>query len=205
MNEVIASTRHWIRNRRRASIAVAAVVLALFALTVWVATGSYPVMIVNGTFIPSSRFEKNYASAAILHANQLKINAGDAAAVEGLQRVTTADLGAGVLDTLVAATLVEHAAKQVAGRELAGLVSSKLSGYATDAQIEQGVETLYGMKYADFQKEVLVPAAERDILAGRLYMEGKDYDEWLASTRRSAKVYILSSRFGWDGEKVVAN
>lgn len=205
MNDIAAQISHFVRNRRNASVLLGAGILALFALAVLIATGRYPVTIVNGTFISAARFEKNYASAAVLHGNQMKINAEKPEALEVLKKVTTAELGASVLDTLVVASLVGRAAAREAGGDLSALVQAKIGEFANDPQIRSGVQTLYGMDYADFLNEVLIPAAERDILEGRLYLRGQSYDEWLAGERKAASVHILSSRFRWDGEKVVAN
>ncbi len=203
MNDIAAQIRHFVRHRRNASILIGAGLLALIALAVLVAAGRYPVMVVNGKLITAARFEKNYASAAILHNNQLKINAESPEALEVLKRVTPAELGAEVLDTLVVAALVERGASREAGGDLRALVETKVSEFANDPQVQSGVQTLYGMGYADFRSEVLVPAAERDILEGRLYLRGQSYDDWLASERKAASVYVLSSRFRWDGAKIV--
>ena len=205
MSDIGGQIQHFFRHRRRTAIALLCGAFALFVLIVLVASGRYPVMVVNGTFISSARFEKNYTSAAILHSNQLKINAESPDVLEVLKRVTSAELGANVLDTLVVAALVERGAKRAAGNELPGLVHAKIDDYAQDPQFERSVQTLYGMGYADFRDEVLVPVAERDILEGRLYLNGQSYEQWLAGERKQASVYILSSRFRWDGEKVVAN
>lgn len=203
MNDIAAQIRHFVRHRRNASILIGAGLLALVALAIFIASGRYPVMVVNGTFITAARFEKNYASATILHNNQLKINAESPEALEVLKRVTPAELGAGVLDTLVVAALVERAASREAGRDLRALVEAKVGEFTNDPQVRSGVQTLYGMGYADFENEVLVPAAERDILEGRLYLRGQNYDDWLANERKNASVYVFSSRFRWGGERIV--
>ncbi len=204
MSDIGTQIQHFFRHRQRAAIALVCAVLVVFVLGILIASGRYPVMVVNGTFISSARFEKNYASAAILHNNQLKINAESPDTLEVLKRVTPAELGANVLDTLVAAALVERGAKREVGSELSELVQARIGELASDPQLQRGVQTLYGMGYADFRDEVLVPVAEHDILAGRLYQRGQSYEQWLAGERKQASVYIFSSRFRWDGEKVVA-
>jgi hypothetical protein len=205
MSDIGTQIQRFFRHRRKTAIALACGGVVVIALIALVASGRYPVMVVNGTLISSARFAKNYASAAILHSNQLKINAENPAALDVLKRVTPAELGASVLDTLVEATLVERGAKREVGNQLPGLVHAKIDEYANDPELQRSVQTLYGMGYADFRDETLVPVAEHDILEGRLYLRGQSYEQWLANERKSASVYIFSSHFRWDGGKVVAN
>ncbi|MEY4731444.1 MAG: hypothetical protein RL681_390, partial [Candidatus Parcubacteria bacterium] len=177
MSDIGTQVKHFFRHRRRTAIALVCGVAVIVVLIALVISGRYPVMVVNGTLISSARFAKNYASAAILHSNQLKINAENPAALDALKRVTPAELGASVLDTLVEATLVERGAKREVGNQLPGLVHAKIDEYANDPELQRGVQTLYGMGYADFRDETLVPVAEHDILEGRLYLRGQSYEQ----------------------------
>ena len=204
MSDIGAQINHFIRHRRRVAIALATGAVVLVVIIILVATDRYPIMVVNGALISARRFEQNFASAAVYRDNLVRSNEGSQETVEALQRVTFEDLGAGVLDQLVAAVLVDRGARREVGSDLPGLVHGKIDEYGNDPEIQRGVQTLYGMGYADFRDEVLVPQAERDILAGRLFLRGQDIEQWLAGERQQASVYVLSSRFRWDGEKVVA-
>ncbi|MEK7174121.1 MAG: hypothetical protein AAB759_00460 [Patescibacteria group bacterium] len=189
------------RRHPAAAITLASVAFLLLLFGAAIAAGKYPVAIVNGKILLASRFDNNYRAASVYIDNLAKSFEGQK---EAMRRPTPAELEAGVLDQLVTAMLVEEAARREAGGDLSALVERKIGGLEITDEVKRGAETLYGMSFADFRAEVLVPQAERDILSGRLYLKGQDVDTWLAGARRDAKVSIFSSRLKWADGKVVA-
>jgi hypothetical protein len=88
------------------------------------------------------------------------------------------------------------------GSESDVLVSARVERYRGDAELRRAAEALYGMEFEIFVEEILAPQAEKDILAGRLYLQGKEFSDWLAEAKRSARVVLALEGFRWTGERV---
>jgi hypothetical protein len=176
-------------------------ILAAILLVFLISSDFYPILVVNGSPVSARRFWKNYRAASFYQDNLVKTYG------QGREVQTTSgkDLEALVLNQLVEAELVSAGAKREAGGDLDYLLSGKLQKYDESQDLRNAAMSLYGMPYADFREEVLVPQAKRDILAGRLYLRGEDISDWLAREKQSARVSIFSKRFRWDGGKIVVN
>ncbi len=66
----------------------------------------------------------------------------------------------------------------------------------SDEDLLEAAETLYGASAGEFRGAVLVPQAEREILMGKLYLEGEKVEDWLAKERKARFIMMLSSHFG---------
>jgi hypothetical protein len=159
----------------------------------------HPAAIVNGYSISARSFRKNLNFASIYYANLKQVYALEDSVV-----LSGPSFRAAILDRLVESTLARQEAERIVGADLDGLVEGKVSRYRDDEKIREAAEALYGMTAAEFSRWVLVPQAERDVLTGRLFLEGKTLEDVLRGARRSARVIIFSEGLRWDGERVVA-
>jgi hypothetical protein len=187
---------HW--HKKKPVMWTFAAVLGIFiALGIVVGLDLYPIAIVNGRMITAARFKENSASAQVYYQNLLKTYTKDQKMDLGADEIQ-----AGVLSQLVDSVIINAAVREAVGADHEALVEAKIQKYTENASLAQAVPTLYGLNMAAFRREVLVPQAERDILAGRFFLEGKDMSDWLREKEKSAQVKILSSRFRWTGERV---
>jgi hypothetical protein len=190
------STSHWYKKNPVAwALGTAAGVL--IALGIVIGFDLYPIAVVNGRVITAARFKQNSASAQVYYQNLVKTYTKDQK-----MSLTADQIQTGVLNQLVDSVLINEAVSEAVGADREALVEAKLQKYIENTSLAQAVPTLYGLDLASFRREVLVPQAERDILAGRFFLEGKDLSDWLQEKEKSAKVKIFSSRFRWTGERV---
>ena len=187
-----------IKKRRFAIGLLLAVAFGITAF-MFIRFNYYPIAFVGAEPISARRVVMNYQSALRYHQNLQNTYAPYAAA----ETPPSAELRASVLSSLVEAALIHRGVTREVGGSLKNLVRSKVEKYDRDQRFKLAAETLYGLRFADFKREVLVPQAEKDILSGRLFLKGEKFDEWLEEAKRSAPVLIFSTRFKWDGESVI--
>lgn len=181
-------------------VVAASAILVLLAVYL-VASDRYPIAMVNGQAIGAKRFRSQYRAAQTYLGNARKAVAGTSTS----SNIPDSELQAVVLDQLIESTLAQQGAEKEVGGDLDYLVENKMANYDSDQKLAAAASGLYGISYADFRKDFLVPQAEADILLGRLYLRGEKLEDWLKNARASARVSIFSSKFRWDGSKVMAN
>lgn len=175
---------------------IAGALLAIVVIVFIVAfTKSYDVATVNGASITARQFSANYRMSSFLVNNIRKANATTTLMSDN-------ELKAIVLTELIERSLVESAVKAEVGDDLNDLVARKVEKYANDATLKNAALTLYGGTFEEYKQEVLIPQAERDILAGRLYLKKQTYDAWAVEAKKSAHVEIFSKDFFWNGSVV---
>lgn len=181
---------------------IAFVILAVLLVIFLISFDFYPILMVNGSAVSVSRFSKNYRAASLYQNNLIKTYG---LGQSQIQPLSGKDLEALILSQLVEKKLVDAGVRREVGDDLEYLLLGKIQKYDESRELKSAVMSLYGMSYADFREEILVPQAERDVLAGRLYLRGENVDDWLAREKKSAKVIVFSKRFRWNGEKIVTN
>ena len=190
---------------------LAALVLAIVIAVIVISSGWYYVATVNGTPITARAFFKNYRASTIsadtlskMYAEraQNQFGSGDSA-TSTPAIMSDAEIKTSVLMGLIERALIRDGARAEAGSGLDALVREKVSKYENDATLKNAAQTLYGFTPEEYQAEILMPQAEQDILAGRLFLKGQRLDAWLKEAKKSARVNIFSRDFSWDGEKVV--
>ena len=88
-------------------------------------------------------------------------------------------------------------------KELESVIENKIGKIEEKSrEIEEGIKNLYGFSLEDFKARVLTPMAEQEILEGRLFLENKNFDEWLKEEKAKARVIILISGFKWEDGQV---
>jgi len=173
------------------------VVIGLIVVAL-ISNGFYPVIMVNNNFVSARTFWKNYQAGQTYYLNMIKLYGP-----EDYKSLTSDSLKLSILTQLVENAIIEDAVEDEVGEDVGILVSGKIEEFRNDNRIkEESVQSLYGLDIGDFREEILIPLARQEVLAGRLFLQGKDFDEWLLEAKRSSSVKILSPQFFWDGEEV---
>ena len=188
-------------SRYRIYIIFSAIIFAGLLAVLLISLGYYPIMVVNGDFISAGHFLREYRAASRYYGNFLQTYES---AVKDGEKLGERDIQLIVLDGLVEKSLISRGAKKVTGNDLNDLVSKKLQGIIGDQKLESMAASLYGLSGGEFARDVLVPQAEREILAGRLFLNGENIDGWLLDARGSASVITFSPGFSWNGKFVEA-
>lgn len=163
-----------------------------------VSGGYYPVAIVEGVWI------SNHALSRNVYANTRYYQSVVASGEYGTSTLALAELdfGPATLTRLIEDVLVAREAEKVFGKDYPFLLKQKTDTYEHDAELKQAVNKVYGMSFADFREDVLIPQATRDLVDSQLFLRGKTIQEWLEDAKQVASVKIFSSYLYWDGEEV---
>lgn len=167
---------------------------------VLVSLGYYPIATVNGGFIWAKHFERDYVAISNYYKNFLKTRGETTGAPE----LSPKELEFAALNGLVEKRLVREGARTEAGKEFGALVSNKLEGFRRNSETEK-LSDVFGIKREELEEAILFPRAEREILAGRLFLRGEKLEDWLRETKAAASVVVFSSRFRWNGEEVISS
>lgn len=182
--------------KHRLQVILALIVLVAIGIFLVAVADYYPILIVNNRPVSARTFWKDYRSAAIYYENAVKTYDPSAA------RPTDEELRAAVLTQLVEAELIDETVIRDLGPGIDELVQNKLRKYEENKELQKATPALYGLEFNDFWNDVLVPQAKRDVLAGRLFLEGKNIEDWLKEAKTQAKVTLFSANFRWTGERV---
>jgi hypothetical protein len=172
-----------------------------FGVAVWI-FHLYPVMIVDGQMLSLRRFEKLSTAATYYYTHATELYASKGVL---LKEMTPEERNAEVLSAFVDRVIIHQELLRRAGSETDRLVKNRLA-LSVSSGLQDASVILSGLSYADFTDEVLLPQAERDVLAGRLFADGMTLDGWLTDARKKASVHIFSSRYSvQDGVVVPRN
>lgn len=185
------------RARRNAWLIGGAV--AISAVLLVLAVGAYPIALVNGKPIWASAF-RSYLASAVAY----KQAAHDTYAPS--EPVPTLDKPTGVLtlDELIEQELINQGVKELVGDNATRLVNEKLSEISKEPDLPGASRALFQLDPGAFTNAVLKPQATREVLTGRVYLDGKTMQQWIDDARAHAKVRILSSSYRWNGKEVEA-
>lgn len=165
--------------------------------------GWYPIAIVNYRIITEQAFEKSMDVVYGFSKNLISLSGSDPEKLKSPEFISEVKLE--VLNNLISRELILQELKKSVGLNQAAAIAEKnianaLSGKADTAE---GIEKLYGLSLAEFKDSVLLPQAYREILAGRMNLNNKDFDAWLNNARKTSSVLIFYPGFGWDGVKAI--
>ncbi len=169
----------------------------------FVATKSYAAAFVNFSAISVKSFEDDFKAALVYYEKALKTyNQGDAAVIQSED--VKKEIQRAVLDKLIDNSIVHRELLARMGKkELETIIENKIGEIEEkSSEIEEGIKDLYGFSLEDFKARVLTPMAEQEILEGRLFLENKNFDEWLKEEKAKARVIILISGFKWEDGQV---
>lgn len=163
---------------------------------------AYPVILVDYRPVSAGDLEKYYNGAYRYYQNILNFYNKDAAALdaEGAKK----EIQRAVLDKLVEDKVIDiELSRLMNSGDLAKAVERKIAKVNNSQNTQKGAEMLYGFSADEFQKQVLIPEAKWEILRDRLFLENKNFEEWLKGVKSKTKVIILASGFFWNGDSVV--
>lgn len=169
----------------------------------FVVTKSYAAAFVNFNAISVESFENDFEAAFVYYEKALKTyNQGDAAVIESEE--VKKEIQRAVLEKLIGNSIVHRELlARMSKKELESVIENKIGKIEEKSrEIEEGIKNLYGFSLEDFKSRVLTPMAEQEILEGRLFLENKNFDEWLKEEKAKARVIILISGFKWEDGQV---
>jgi len=172
--------------------------LLIFAL---ISQGFYPIATVGSKIITAHTFWQKYQTDSAYYQNfakSLESNLSD----EKVIPPTADDFKRSALTQLIENIIINEGAKKELGGDLDILVENKLKKIPADEKFKNSVQAAYGANFSDFINDFMIPLAKQEILSGRLFLKGEDFDEWLIKAKSETKVKIFSSDFLWDGESI---
>ena len=172
--------------------------LLVFAL---VSQGFYPIATVNGKIITAHDFWQKYQTDSAYYQNYAK-SLEAAQVAEEVDPPTADDFKISALTQLVENIIIAEGAEKELGSDLEALVENKLSKVPNDDKFKKGVQAAYGANFSDFVDNFMVPLAKQEILEGRLFLKGEDFDEWFLKAKSEARVKIFSGEYIWDGQNI---
>lgn len=171
--------------------------LFIFAL---ISQGFYPIATVNGKIITAHAFWQKYQTQSAYFQNfSEKIMAGLG---EDTPPPTANDFKSQALTELIENILIKAGAEKELGSDLDVLMATKLEKVPDDEDFKKAIASVYGANLSDFRDDFMVPIAREEILSGRLFLKGEDFNDWLLKAKTEAKVKIFSDEFTWDGVEV---
>lgn len=173
------------------------ITLALLVIFI-ISSGYYPILSVNGHLVSAKTFWKNYQAGAAYYQSVKRAFSGN---LDG-EEITPNDLKRSILTQLIENKLIEGKVREEVGTEMSSLVKEKITKLTSDPKIKQAAQAIYNLSLGDFEKEILLPMANQEILVGRLFLKGEKVETWLSETKKSSQIRVFSSQFYWDGEEV---
>lgn len=166
--------------------------------------GYYPIAIVNGQVITAQQFNQGYQVATNYSDAFSKVYGIDATSSIALDESPSATQ-LDVLNELIQNSLVHQSLVKDLGGDYDTLVSERVAQYDDNTTLQAASEAIFGLSYNDFKQSFLVPETEREVMSGRLFLQGQNIDDWLTQQEKSAHVVIFSSEFHWDGQEAAMN
>lgn len=168
-----------------------------------ISSGYYPILSVNSRLLSARRFWKDYQANAVYYQNLISIYGAAATLTNSSDTISTAeDLKVSVLNKIIENSLISEQVKKELGADAEEIIQNKIKNLENDEVLKIGAQKMYGLSYDDFKNEILIPKAEQEILAGRLFLKGDKLENWLLSQKKSSRVKLFSSEFYWDGLSV---
>ena len=187
-------------NKKRIVILISSVIVIVIVIII--VAQSYPIAFVNWQLISFQTFKKDSATAIYYYQKTLETyNKNDLAVIHSSE--VKREIERAVLDKLIENILIhQELRKRLKNNELERMAENKIEEIIKGKDIEKKVKILYGLSLDEFKERILKPQARQEILASRLLLENKNFDEWLKDVKKQAKVDILLPGFEWNGEGV---
>lgn len=169
--------------------------------------GWYPVALVGVRPIWAADFRENVRGTKQFYESQ-----GRASKDPEIQKRVTSpeakkEIERGVLQAMVEDALIRSASKALRIGNVSARLEEKV-GRASEStespqDLDRGVFLLYGWRFEDFKKRVLLPQARRELVQEELKKRGEDFDAWLGSIRGNARVSVFTAGLDWQEGSVV--
>ena len=164
--------------------------------------GFYPILSVNGSFVSARTFWKNYQASSVYYKKVMDAYSSTVQDKSKIEPVNTNDIKKLALTQIVENILISAEVQKELGGDLDAIVAGRISKIDGDTDLQKAAEGVYGLNFAEFKDEILVPLAKEEILTGRLFLQGKKLGDWLDEAKKSSQVKIYSNQFFWDGKEV---
>jgi len=194
-----------IKNKLNLILLIIFILILVFGIIVNL--NYYPVISVNNVPISAKKLNINMR-AAIYYLNTYKklqeekgLNQN---ASTSLKELSKEEIKLFVLNQLIENELIHKEVEKRIGSNLKNLVNEKINNYL-NPEIERAALEIYGLNKNDFKNEILIPQAEKDILAGRLFLENKNMVDWLKEQKKQAKIIVFDKKIKWDGQNLELN
>lgn len=186
-------------NKKRILILISSIIVIVIVIVI--GSQSYPVAFINWRPISLRAFKKDSGTAIYYYQKTLETYSQNDAAIINSPEVKT-EIERAVINKLIENVLIhQELKKRLKNDELEKMAENKVEETIKGKDIEKEIKILYDLSLDEFKERILKPQAEQEILASRLLLENKNFDEWLKETKSKAKVIILLPNFEWkDGQ-----
>jgi len=175
------------------------IVLVGMSAYILINRGYFPIAVVNSAIITQRQYEKNL-SAIYQYSDELeKVYQAPDVPSAGNKKV---ELKRIVLQEIVENTIIHQDVKRRLGSSFDDIVDNKIKDLSGSEDLKKAASTLYGLTLADFIDLFIKPAAERELLDGKLLLEKTTFDDWFKEAKKNASVTLLVSGFFWNGDGV---
>lgn len=150
--------------------------------------GFYPAAIVNYKIISIRSLENNYQSALGYYTKIKKPDVSEQDLQKEIRRAT--------LDKLIENVLIYEDVN------LSDVESQLATIIQQNPNLEQGAAITYGVSWEVFKNLVLRPQLAAEILQKNLQSKNENLNNWLKNKKSSASIWVFSSGFRWNGERI---
>jgi len=184
-------------------VLIALLLAVLSGIVFLILNQSYPVVLVNWQSVSAKTFNNDFNTAIFYYTKAAETyDKSQASAINSPQ--TRIEIERAVLEKSVENILImDELEKSLKNGEIDQMVKNKIDEVFIGQDIAKQVATIYNLSLDAFKSQVLTPQARLEILQARFALENKNFDDWLASAKKQAKVVILLPGFAWNGERVV--
>ncbi len=188
-------------GKKKSVILVSAVIFV--AIVAVISFRLYPIAFVGWQPVIYGNFSKNY-DAEIFYSTKFlsTYNKSNADIINSLE--IRNEIKRDRLEALIEDILISNQLKVIfSNSELDSQINKNVSAVIEGKDIKKEIEALYNLSVSEFTKYFLEPQARREILEARMRMENINFNEWLASEKKVAKVMIFLPGFEWRGGTVI--
>ena len=178
-----------------------AILLSFFLIIL--ALGWYPIASVNGDLISARHFRQYVDSALSYQATSFSTYSASSTRLLAASQQSEAQLGSVALDELIEHQLIFQGVEEKIQDSHVQLTKDKVANYREQPELIGASRDLFRISPELFSNVLLEPEARRELLRGRLFLDGVVLDEWLIEKRKSAKVRIFSPTYIWQEFQVL--
>lgn len=160
------------------------IIFAAVGFLYLVKVGWYPAVIVNSKIVWASSINKEVKAAQYYYEKTTDIN------------LNYQDIKRAAIESMVEKILISKKLREVLNQvELTASLKDALDYHLNQPQLEPAAALLYGLKMKDFYNLVLVPQAERELLAKKMGENQESFDGWLQKAKQSANIVYITKEF----------
>jgi len=164
--------------------------------------GFYPIALVNYDFVIEKNVEENSLVAYKYFQNALLLAGSDPGTLDAPQSIM--EIKRAALDKLITdALILNELKKRIKEEEFNAIAERNIEKLIeNNSDVEGAAQKIYGLKFEDFRRMILMPQAYREILEGRMFLNDENFEKWLDNAKASAWVVILSPKLQWKENSV---